>query len=155
MIRASDSDLALGPLKAAIQPRAEETVETVSEQIVELEAAVKGMNIGQHGKVKEARDLIVRLKEKKKSLAEAEKKKKKKDKAETLKRFLQEDSQERKEERREELADRKRKRGNADKHYANEIFKVSGNKKAKLTALEQMVARMRREIEEEVRLELE
>ena len=41
------------------------------------------------------------------------------------------------------------------KHYANEIFKVSGNKKAKLTALEQMVARMRREIEEEVRLELE
>ena len=154
MIRASDSDLALGPLKAAIQPRAEETVETVSEQIVELEAAVKGMNIGQHGKVKEARDLIVRLKEKKKSLAEAEKKKKK-DKAETLKRFLQEDSEERKEERREELADRKRKRGNADKHYANEIFKVSGNKKAKLTALEQMVARMRREIEEEVRLELE
>ena len=90
--------------------------------------------------------------------AEAEKKKKK-GRADHLKRIQQEakedDSEERKEERREAIAERKRKRGDADKHWAMEILKVSGQKKAKLTALEQMVASMRREIEEEVKLELE
>ena len=158
LVRVGDLEKVMSSMSSSAAAAAEETVETVSEQIVELETAVKGMNVQQHDKVKEARDLIVQLKGKKKSLAEAEKKKKK-GRADHLKRIQQEakedDSEERKEERREAIAERKRKRGDADKHWAMEILKVSGQKKAKLTALEQMVASMRREMEEEVKLELE